>query len=73
MDHFITIYCKKAHCLTTGLPIDHKCRVLPPAMLKAEEEGDVEKVVSFFDDPRTPLILSNGIPAEDCNDHSENR
>lgn len=39
MKAYLTTYCNRAHCLDTGKPVNHECRVLPPAALEAERQG----------------------------------
>lgn len=56
-----TLYCNKPHRLSDGQPVGHRCRVLPPEILKAEQEGDIERVAEFFTDPTTKLVISNGV------------
>lgn len=37
---FTTTFCNQAHYVQDGLPLGHECYVLPPAMLRAERDGD---------------------------------
>jgi len=41
-DLYVSTYCNFAHRLSDGKPIDHECRIIPPAALRAERDGDVE-------------------------------
>lgn len=47
-DLFRTDYCGYYHVLADGTPVEHKCRNLPVAMLKAEKEGDLVRAREEF-------------------------
>ena len=40
---YCTSYCNFGHRVRTGRPVGHECYVLPPAMLRAERDGDIER------------------------------
>ena len=56
-----TLYCGKPHRKTDGVPIDHACRVLPPAFLEAERGEDYGRAADVLE--RVPIVLHRGIPA----------
>lgn len=41
--YYVSTYCNKAHRLSDGKPVQHECRVIPPAALKAERDGDYDQ------------------------------
>lgn len=45
---YVTTYCNFPHRIKDGRPIGHECHVIPPAALKAEMEGDIEKAIEIM-------------------------
>ena len=45
---WFTRYCGKPHRTADGLPLAHRCRVLPPAALRAEIDGDLKRAVQIL-------------------------
>lgn len=45
---YVTTFCNFAHWLKTGRPIGHECHILPPAMLRAEYDGDIQKALEIL-------------------------
>ena len=45
---YCTTYCNRGHRISDGMPIGHECRVIPPAALKAEMDGDYEKAIALM-------------------------
>lgn len=41
-DSYVTSFCNFPHWVDNGRPIGHECHILPPAMLRAEYDGDTE-------------------------------
>jgi hypothetical protein len=41
-------YCGKPHRTTDGVPLAHRCRVLPPEALRAELWGDHVRALRIF-------------------------
>ena len=54
---FLTSFCNHGHDVNTGRPIDHERYVLPPAALRAERDGDVEKAIRIFEVERNELDI----------------
>lgn len=38
---YVSSYCKRLHCVGDGRPIHHECFVLPPAVIQAEQKGQI--------------------------------
>lgn len=45
---YCTTYCNHGHRLSDGMPVEHECRVIPPAALKAEMEGDYQGAITIM-------------------------
>ncbi len=45
---YCTTYCNHGHRLGDGRPVDHECRKIPPAALRAEMAGDFELAISLM-------------------------
>lgn len=45
---YVSTYCNKAHALKTGRPIKHECRIIPPAALQAERDGDFDRAIAIM-------------------------
>ncbi len=45
---YCTTYCNRGHYTDNGKPVDHECRVIPPAALAAEIAGDYERAVRLL-------------------------
>jgi len=39
---YCSTYCNHGHLVETGMPVNHECRRIPPAALRAEMDGDYE-------------------------------
>lgn len=37
---YCTTYCNFGHRMRDGRPVQHECRIIPPAALRAERAGD---------------------------------
>ena len=37
---YCTSYCNRGHRLSDGKPVQHECRIIPPAALEAERNDD---------------------------------
>lgn len=57
---YCTTYCNQAHSVRTGVPIGHKCYVLPPKALKCEMAGDIDAAIAILQDSK-PLERHRGI------------
>jgi hypothetical protein len=44
-----TLYCNKYHRLHDGVPLNHRCRILDPAFLKAESTNDLDGMLDFWE------------------------
>lgn len=53
MTFYVTTFCNKAHDTADGKPIDHECRILPPAALAAERAGDCDLAIDIMQ--RSPV------------------
>ncbi len=53
-----TMYCDRLHRLDDGVPVDHRCRILDPAYLRAERDGEIDVAVDLLE--RMPLELHPG-------------
>jgi len=45
---YASTYCNKGHSMKTGRPIKHECRVIPPAALRAERDGDFATAIAIM-------------------------
>ena len=45
---YVSTYCNFAHYVRTGRPIDHECRVIPPAALRAEMADDFDTAIEIM-------------------------
>ena len=53
-----TSFCNFGHDMTTGRPIDHECHILPPAMLRAERAGDIDRANDILhEEGAGPIVL----------------
>ena len=52
---FLTIYCGREHRLADGVPVAHRCRVLPWAAVATEVSGDIEMMIAIL--AAEPLVL----------------
>ena len=41
-------YCNHGHYVATGKPVNHECRVIPPAALRAEMEGKYAEAIELM-------------------------
>jgi hypothetical protein len=41
-------YCGRPHQIIDGLPIAHRCRVVPPEAIAAALRGDFQRAISVF-------------------------
>jgi len=48
-DNYLSSYCNQYHEKATGKPIDHECRVIPPAALEAERVGDTDLAIRILE------------------------
>lgn len=46
---YCTSYCNKGHRLSDGKPVEHECRIIPPAALRAEMEGRFEEAIEILE------------------------
>lgn len=42
---YSTSYCNQGHWIDTGRPVGHECYVIPPRLLIAERDGDIDAMV----------------------------
>jgi hypothetical protein len=62
MDLQRTLYCDRDHRIGDGVPVGHACRVLDPAFLAAEREGDLALASILIEAMR--IVLHPGAPVE---------
>jgi hypothetical protein len=55
---YCTTYCNFGHNVTTGRPIGHQCRIIPPKALLAEMSGDYAAAVEIL--RSTPAVIAAG-------------
>ncbi len=55
-----TIYCGKQHSLVDGRPVEHRCRLLPLAFMRAEAAGDLDTAFRVL--LTEPLIMAGPKP-----------
>ena len=60
-DIYCSTYCNMGHRISTGRPVGHECRIIPPAALQAESEGDYKKAIEILD--KAPFRIVKGRPA----------
>jgi hypothetical protein len=58
---YATTFCNRGHYMATGRPIGHECRIIPPAALRAEYDGDIARAQEILS--RTPPRWVRGRPA----------
>jgi hypothetical protein len=54
-----TLYCGKRHRIADGVPVGHRCRVLPPRFLEAERHEEFGRAVDVLE--RAPVVLHAGV------------
>lgn len=55
---YTSTYCNQGHYMDTGRPIGHECRIIPPAALRAERDGDFEKAIEIMN--ASPKVVVRG-------------
>jgi hypothetical protein len=45
---YATSYCNHGHYVLTGKPVNHECRVIPPAALQAEMAGNYAEAIELM-------------------------
>jgi len=60
MKIYCSSYCNQAHRVDNGKPVGHGCRVLLPAALKAEIDGNIEKANELLSAERNPKFMIRG-------------
>lgn len=45
---YCSTYCNFGHRMKDGRPVEHECRVIPPAALRAERAGDYDKAIEIM-------------------------
>ena len=48
MGSYVSTYCNFAHRKADGKPINHECRIIPPAALAAEMADDFPKAIEIM-------------------------
>lgn len=61
---YVSTYCNSPHRLTDGKPIEHECRIIPPAALKAEMEDDFHKAIQIMREDRPIRWMVRGSKAD---------
>jgi hypothetical protein len=59
-DVYLTSYCNRGHNTKTGRPIQHECRIIPPAALRAERDGDVDKAINIIRNAPARVVVGRG-------------
>ena len=53
-ESYLTSYCNQAHRVKDGKPVDHECRMIPPAALQAEMDDQLDVARQMLESaPRT--------------------
>ena len=47
-DIYCSTYCNFGHDMDTGEPVDHECIDIPPEVLEAERDGDVNRAIALW-------------------------
>jgi len=47
---YCSTYCNFGHIVSTGKPVAHECRIIPPTALKAEMAGDFKTAIKILQD-----------------------
>lgn len=55
---YTSTYCNRAHRLDTGRPVGHECRIIPPAALAAERNGDMRRAIEIIE--KAPVTIVRG-------------
>lgn len=58
---YVSTYCNFAHSMTTGKPIKHECRHIPPAALRLERMDLYHQAIA---------IMEGRKPCKDCTDYA---
>lgn len=45
---YVSTYCNFTHRVRDGKPVEHECRIIPPAALKAEMAGEISKACDIM-------------------------
>lgn len=53
---YCTTFCNFGHYVRTGRPVAHECRIIPPAALRAEMDGDFEKAMRIMQTNKTCIV-----------------
>lgn len=53
---YCTTFCNFAHNVKTGRPVGHECRIIPPAALRAEIDGDYAKAIEIMQSKQTCVV-----------------
>ena len=60
--YYVSTYCNFAHRVKDGKPIAHECRIIPPAALKAEMDGDCATAIEIMQ--KSPVrMMRRGVRA----------
>jgi hypothetical protein len=57
---YVSTYCNHAHRKKDGKPMQHECRIIPPAALRAEQGEDYDLATTILGETR-PVIMRHGI------------
>jgi hypothetical protein len=60
--YYVSSYCNQSHRTIDGKPVEHECRIIPPAALRAEAEGDYERANEIMRS-RKVRMMRRGIKA----------
>ena len=54
---YYSTYCNKGHRMRDGKPIEHECRIIPPAALWAERELDFDRASEIMRSKPVRMML----------------
>jgi hypothetical protein len=55
---YVSTYCNFGHYVASGKPVAHECRVIPPAALRAEMDGDFDKAIELMQSAKRREVRS---------------
>jgi hypothetical protein len=61
MKIYCTTYCNQGHRVSDGKPVNHECRILPPAALVAEINGDYETAIALLSAEKNQSHMRRGV------------
>jgi hypothetical protein len=60
MSNYVSTFCNFPHRVSDGKPVQHECRIIPPAALRAEMAGDFALAVEILSKTRA-VYMRRGV------------